>query len=247
MTREASTIVRKRTVEYWDAAGRADDADTRDAILAGHRGQAEFDLAGREDAERLLLPFVSAQSRVLDVGCGMGRLLNWVAPHCAEAVGIDISREMIRKARTYLRRHPNVSLKVLRRTLALPFQNGAFDFIYFYHVSEHLEREEAFRLLSEMKRCLRSRGCALVQFGLIDHPDNQAEFRRWSKTPDPEGVRSRFYTEEEIRILLDQLRLYPEMRIYVPGEFVVIVSKKKRTRLGQMPSPLLAQSKLNSR
>lgn len=37
--------------------------------------------------------------RVLDIGCGNGRLANWVAPFVGEVVGIDISERMINEAR----------------------------------------------------------------------------------------------------------------------------------------------------
>jgi SAM-dependent methyltransferase len=45
-----------------------------------------------------LLPSVEGQ-RVLDIGCGPGLYVEWLIEHGARVVGIDISREMVERAR----------------------------------------------------------------------------------------------------------------------------------------------------
>ena len=79
-------------------------------------------------------------------------MLKWVVPHCRRAVGLDVSSAMLRKARRHLRGLPQVELKRLPKTLKFPFRGGSFDFIYFFHVVEHLEREDALTMLREIRR-----------------------------------------------------------------------------------------------
>ena len=98
-----------------------------------------------------------------------------------------------------------------------------------------LEREDTFTLLAETRRCLRPSGTALVQFSLLDHPANQAEFLQWVEKGDTKGVRARYYSEPEILTLLRMLKLYPQIRLYIPGEFVVVVTKQDGRALGNMP------------
>lgn len=227
--------MRKQSIAYWDAIAASSYEEARDAVLCGFRTERAFDEAGRQDASHLILPFVSQQDTVLDVGCGLGRLLKWAAPACETAVGLDVSAEMLKKARSRLHGCKNVRLKRLPVTLRFPIPSSSIDFAYFYHVSEHVEREDAFKILSEIRRCLRRSGRALVQFSLLDYSDNQREFIKWARYGDEEGVRSRFYTESEISALLEMVQLFPQIRLFVPGEFVVVVTRHDSRVLGEMP------------
>jgi len=228
---------------YWNAIAAKSNGAARNAVLSGFRAEREFDESGREGARHLILPFVSANDVVLDVGCGLGRLLKWAAPACKKAIGLDVSSEMLKKANERLRSLRNVRLKQLPLSLRFPLPSRSVDFAYFYHVSEHLEREDSFTILAEVRRCLRRSGIALVQFSLIDNRDNQREFIKWVREGDVEGVRSRFYSEPEALALLGMVGLYPQIRLYIPGEFVVIVTKHDGRELGNMPLvPLAAGS-----
>src|SRR5690349_6255756 len=171
----------------------------------------------------------------MDVGCGVGRMLRWVHPYCKEAIGLDISRSMLKKARTRLKEAKNVRFDVIPQSLRLPVKSNTVDFAYFYHVSEHLTREDTYTTLLEIRRCLRTRGAALVEFALIDHEGNQREFRKWARLGDPEEVRGRFYSEQEVNTFLTMASLHPQLRLYIPGEFVVIVTPRTNRRYGHMP------------
>jgi SAM-dependent methyltransferase len=235
--------MRKETAMYWDAIAARSDADARDVILIGFRDERAFDESGREDAGHLVLPFVSKDDVIMEVGCGNGRLLKWVAPACKEAIGLDTSPAMLKRARERLQGIPNVRLKRIPVSLRFPIPDRSVDFAYVYHVSEHLEREDFFTLLAETRRCLKRAGSALVQFSLIEHPSNQRELLKWVRKGDTQGVRSRYYTESEVLTLLGMLKLYPQIRLYIPGEFVVVVTKQDGRTLGNMP---LVSLKINS-
>jgi predicted TPR repeat methyltransferase len=53
---------------------------------------------------------VGATSRVLDYGCGIGRVSAGLAPHVGEIVGVDVSTGMLREARARLADLAHVSL-----------------------------------------------------------------------------------------------------------------------------------------
>lgn len=227
--------MRKNAVKYWDQIASVSPEDARDAVLAGFRSESDFDKAGQADVEHLVLPFINEKSHVLDIGCGLGRLTKWVAPHCGSITGLDVSRQMLSLAAKRLAGAGNVKFGRLPLSLEFPVKSGSIDFAYFYHVSEHMDREDAFQVLQEIRRCLRRDGAALVQFSVLDHDDNQYEFKKWARHGDEEGVRSRFYTESEANIMLRMARLYPQIRLYVPGEFAVVVVKSDERVLGSMP------------
>ncbi len=81
---------------------------------------------------------------VLDAGCGMGRHARQVAPFAGQVVAVDFSRAIDQVS------HNVAELKnvdcVQADVLALPFADGAFDFVYSLGVLHHIaETERALR------------------------------------------------------------------------------------------------------
>jgi SAM-dependent methyltransferase len=150
---------------------------------------------------------------------------------------------MLEKAKHRCRHLTNVTFRRLPLSLRFPLESGSVDFAYFYHVSEHMDREDAFMILREMRRVLRRSGRALVQFSLLRHPDNQRQFQRWAVGDDVADVRSRFYTEPEAELILGLADLHPQLRLYIPGEYAVIVTKTDKRQLGAMPLVRLPRAK----
>lgn len=66
------------------------------------------------------------ENRVLELGCGYGRVLNYLAPATLITVGIDISADSLRYARRYLRRYSNCYL-FLMDAAELAFAADVFD------------------------------------------------------------------------------------------------------------------------
>ena len=62
----------------------------------------------------------------LDFGCGVGRLTQPLAARVRQVVGLDISDEMIRRARSYF---PNITFHLNEKGDLSPFQSGSVDLI----------------------------------------------------------------------------------------------------------------------
>jgi len=112
----------------------------------GVRAATYDDLRPQDDNWWELFELVSREAdlrgeRVLDVGCGTGRLLAALAPQ-SSVWGIDASKEMLTVARK--RVPPNVKLK-LARAEDPPFKEGWFDRVVYWLVVHLLDREAAFR------------------------------------------------------------------------------------------------------
>lgn len=101
--------------------------------------------------------------RVLDIGCGTGRLAVALAERGARVWGVDPSEEMLRQARGGGGR--NVGLK-LGRAEALPFKDGWFERAVLRTVVHLIERPRAF---SELARVLRPGGRAVIATFAPEH------------------------------------------------------------------------------
>ena len=120
------------------------------------------------EASLRLLAQVQAGQRVLDVGCGSGRLTlaaqKWVGAG-GEAVGIDPSPEMIQVARRKARRAGLGAKFELGVVEAMPFPEASFDVVLNRLMFHHLPSDLKQRGLAEMRRVLKPGGvCLIVDF-----------------------------------------------------------------------------------
>lgn len=102
-------------------------------------------------------------SRVLDFGCGAGRLTQALAEHAEAVVGVDVSEPMLRTARA-LDSTGGACEFVRSDTADLEhFGDGSFDLIYSALVLQHLPRDAIAGYLAEFLRVLRPGGTAVLQ------------------------------------------------------------------------------------
>lgn len=96
--------------------------------------------------------------RVLEIGCGIGRLLKPLSERVAEAHGVDISPEMVCQAKDNLAERRNAHACVTQGDLA-GFETESFDFVYSYRVFQHMpDRTAIMRYLHEASRVLKPGG-----------------------------------------------------------------------------------------
>jgi SAM-dependent methyltransferase len=171
----------------WTTLG-AEDPLWAVLVAPGKRGGnwsvEEFLSTGRADVEatrRWLdgLGMPTRWDRVLDFGCGVGRLSQALGQHANEVVGVDIAVPMLDKARE-LDRSGGVCRFVVNEAPDLrQFPDGRFDLVYTTLVLQHLPRPAIDRYVAEFLRVLRPGGIAVI--GVATRP-------RWT----PRGIIWRF-------------------------------------------------------
>ncbi len=111
--------------------------------------------AGRVRADRRAALFVERAGlapgvRALEFGCGTGVFLEKVARSGAAIRGIDLSTDLLERARARVGALPNVALDH-GNCEELPYGDGAFDAVYGSSILHHLDLDgalrEAFRVL----------------------------------------------------------------------------------------------------
>ena len=116
------------------------------------------------------LPFyrnrIKAHSRVLELGCGSGRLCRHLAATGAEITGIDLSLPMLRQAR--LKARPNISYLCMDMT-ALAFRHRFDTVIIPYHtLNLLLTGEKIKQCLERVRSVLKEDGSLLLQLFIPD-------------------------------------------------------------------------------
>lgn len=100
-------------------------------------------------------------AKLLDVGCGVGKLIRYGPFPGATFVGLDIRLSSLEMARQQAYQH----LVVGDAGRDLPFEDESFDIVVCNHVLEHLHQPEA--LIQEARRVLRPGGLLLVGVPMV--------------------------------------------------------------------------------
>lgn len=126
-------------------------------------GTGEEEIAGvLEEADGLGLP--TSRGSALDFGCGGGRLTRALSYRFDEAVGVDISEEMVRVARRLNADRANCEFVVSDAPDLGLFESGRFDFVYSTIVLQHVPgRRLALGYVSELVRVLADGGLLVFQ------------------------------------------------------------------------------------
>ncbi len=115
----------------------------------------------------------SKNARILDFGCGYGRIMDELKKDGYHNVcGVDISEGMIKECR---RQHPNIELKVNTGTV-IPYEDNVFDAVMLFGVLtciiEDLEQEI---LLNEIHRVLKLFGIVYICDFLINYDERNMQ------------------------------------------------------------------------
>lgn len=163
------------------------------------QSEEEFDRSGERDVAGLIgsdLPLLcdwraSTDLRLLEIGCGIGRMSRHLAPLFQEVVGIDVSGEMIRQAQARLSEIPNLHFHETSGVDLALFPDESFDVVFSAYVFQHVPSAEAIEAnLREAFRVLRPRGVfKFITNGVHLCPSSPGEELRqdtWSGAPFPE-------------------------------------------------------------
>jgi SAM-dependent methyltransferase len=151
----------------------------RDALFAiltdrrragGKWDVAEFMATGEAEANTIMGHLASIRctpncaGAALDFGCGVGRVTQAMARRFASCVGVDISRQMVNKARS-LNQYTHCRYMASSEE-RLPFVDARFSFIYSNIVLQHVPRRFSTAYLREFVRVLAPGG--ILVFGVQD-------------------------------------------------------------------------------
>jgi SAM-dependent methyltransferase len=170
--------------EFWDQRARENamwfidsrlDYRNTDEQAFWDSGERDLDTTlGLVDAN------VQGHERILEIGCGIGRLTRALAARTRSVVGIDVSAEMVDRARAALSGVDNVEIRLGNGTDLADCPDASFDACYSFVVFQHIpDPAVTCAYVVEMGRILVPGGWTVFQ--VSDMPELH-ERRRWSGT-----------------------------------------------------------------
>ncbi|MEM5883048.1 MAG: class I SAM-dependent methyltransferase [Candidatus Aenigmatarchaeota archaeon] len=117
--------------------------------------------------------------KVLDLGCGSGRHLVYLAKHGFEVYGIDIAKHGIKIARNWLKEENlKAELRVGDIYKKLPYPDNFFDGIVSIATLHHNRIEKIRKLMKEIERVLKPGGLIFIT---VSKKRSKEELKKMSK------------------------------------------------------------------
>lgn len=194
---------------FWD-----DKASTRTGAFIAVDGSANEEVArltgaytARQVAAALAL---QPSDRVLELGCGVGRIGRELAPKVAHWEGADISANMLGVAKERLAGLANVGLTELRRSRFDTLADASFSKAYCVAVFIHMDKEDFLLYLEDLARVLEPGGLLFFDTWNLAHPVGWRRFalevgqhRNADPSQRKDVARNQFSCPEEVRLFLE--------------------------------------------
>jgi SAM-dependent methyltransferase len=115
--------------------------------------------------------------RILDFGCGVGRLSIPFAEFANEVVGLDVSDAMLAQARLNSKEHNCANVTFAMSDDILSNAEGRFDLVHSCLVLQHLQVARGRRIFSELVDKVATGGCGAIQitYGWDRYPEHFGE------------------------------------------------------------------------
>jgi len=162
-----------------------------------------------------ILSLATPDAKVLDIGCGFGRVEKFLAPHVREVHGVDVSGVAVRRARQFVRAENCHFHRISGKDLHI-FPDRTFDLVFSISTIQHMSKEQAFVMIAEAYRVLKEGGRLLVDF-----PDLASQIKQFALNAlvgISGSTRMRYYTKEEVKLIFDFCG-FSDMR-FLPAGFL---------------------------
>ena len=193
---------------FWD-----DKASTTTGALIAVDGSASEEtarLTGAYTAKQVTSALdLKPTDRVLELGCGVGRIGLEIAPKVLHWEGADISKNMLDVARQRLSGQNNVGFTELKQSRLDGLADASFDKAYCVAVFIHMDKEDFFLYLEELARVLKPGGVLFFDTWNLASTVGWRRFmleveqhRNADHSQRKDVARNQFSTPEEVRAYL---------------------------------------------
>jgi ubiquinone/menaquinone biosynthesis C-methylase UbiE len=142
------------------------------------------------DRNNQILKFLSANSKILNLGSGKGYLEELIENKFGDSIsltGTDFTQKSLSRLTNKFK-----SFEFIKTNLTkLPFKASSFDFVFLIEVLEHISPPKTFALLKEMRRVVKKDGKVIISVPINEGLEEMM--------PDNPNNHVRDYSEELLR------------------------------------------------
>lgn len=187
---------------YWNAC--AMDNAMKHIAIHDWENEEIFHRSGQESAEVILslvdghfFESVQGHGRMLDIGCGIGRMLKPFAQKFPgmKIYGVDVSEEMVHQGKQRMKEFQHVTLTGNNGKDLSMFDDNFFHFIYSYIVFQHIPRTYVRNYFREVNRVLDDTGLFVFQMQIMEGES------RLSEPPGRDFRSIRYYSHADVKLL----------------------------------------------
>ncbi len=152
------TIRQEKERKIWDRLAANYDNNTGSTYKEAYR-----------DSIARIKKLLKGSERVLEIGCGTGIVSLGIAPQAGSVTGVDISPEMIgrAKAKAVSENVQNATFEIFDG-YSLPFNDGSFDVVLLFNILYIVKEPET--LLAEARRLLKPGGILATATDCLAEP-----------------------------------------------------------------------------
>ena len=144
------------------------------------------------------LPYWSKQSKILELGCGLGNNIEVLQENGFNALATDLSEVALSSIK---KRFPLIETKVLDLTQPFPFEDNSFDIIIAALCLHYFSEKKTFEIMNEIKRVLKPNGKLYARVNSTQDTNHGAGLgKKLGKNfYYVEGYNKRFFDDGEVR------------------------------------------------
>jgi ubiquinone/menaquinone biosynthesis C-methylase UbiE len=145
-------------------------------------------------------------ARVLDYGCGVGRLVVPLTKRASEVVGVDVSPGMLEQARVNCRKFGAAPVSLLHVDEMHSLEPTSFDFVHCFIVLQHIPPKRGELILKKLISLLATGGVAAIH---VTYGDSNPILRRGMR-----ALRDRVYLVHCLLNLIQRRPVFqPQMQM----------------------------------
>jgi len=216
------------------------DTLTPPSYLRDYIGEGDFEEIGQQFLRHHIeLANLHPDERVLDVGCGIGRMAAALSNYLSENGTYDgfdvVKRGILWCNRHITRKHPNFRFahsdvynkafnphgKIEAADYTFSYPDASFDYVFVYSVFTHMTRRDLENYVKEIARVLKPQGRCLITYFLLNAESLDSLERRTS------SIDFKPYSKESRSLSLET----PEFAIAYDETFVTDLYRKYGLRV----------------
>jgi ubiquinone/menaquinone biosynthesis C-methylase UbiE len=173
--------------------------------VAGYTDEAQLKISTEVTLRMLQMTIgIKPTDTFLEIGCGVGRVGQYLAPKVTHWIGCDVSENMLAHAGRRLKGIPNISLRPISGYDLSPIPDSSVDAVYCTVVFMHLEEWDRFGYMKEAFRILKPGGRFMCDNANLESEGGWGLFQSSASIAADERPRhiSRCSTEAEFKTFL---------------------------------------------